>query len=102
MPASCSMVQQWREKEEKDSVDNLWIKANTKPCPQCKNSIEKNDGCNHMTCRSCRYEFCWLCLANWNTHGDSTGGWYSCNLYEKKKQEDKEFAATIDSAEEAK
>ena len=37
----------------------MWVKANTKACPQCDVLIEKNDGCNHMTCvnPSCRYEF---------------------------------------------
>eukprot|EP00211_Chloroparvula_japonica_P003345 CAMPEP_0119146162 /NCGR_PEP_ID=MMETSP1310-20130426/38487_1 /TAXON_ID=464262 /ORGANISM="Genus nov. species nov., Strain RCC2339" /LENGTH=523 /DNA_ID=CAMNT_0007138029 /DNA_START=60 /DNA_END=1632 /DNA_ORIENTATION=- len=32
-----------------------------KPCPRCKMSTEKNDGCNTMTCPSCSANWCWLC-----------------------------------------
>lgn len=32
-------------------------------------TIEKNEGCNHMTCRHCLHEFCWLCGNNWYSHG---------------------------------
>jgi len=41
----------------------------TKPCPQCKTSIEKSSGCDHMTCSKssggCGHEFCWRCLADY-------------------------------------
>lgn len=32
-----------------------------KKCPNCKVWTEKNEGCNHMTCRECNYNWCWLC-----------------------------------------
>ena len=36
------------------------IRSTTKKCPRCAYAIEKNDGCNHMSCR-CGAHFCWLC-----------------------------------------
>ena len=35
---------------------------NIKLCPSCRNLIEKTYGCNQMKCIQCNYEFCWLCL----------------------------------------
>lgn len=36
-----------------------------------------------MTCRNkgCRHEFCWICMGPWSDHGQSTGGYYSCNKF---------------------
>ena len=27
----------------------------------CRARIEKSEGCNHMTCYYCEFQFCWLC-----------------------------------------
>ena len=32
-----------------------------KRCPNCKIFTEKNEGCNHMTCPQCDFQWCWLC-----------------------------------------
>ncbi|CAG8577037.1 4875_t:CDS:2 [Gigaspora margarita] len=54
---------QYEEKsKESEAATNHYLMKHTKPCPKCGTHIEKNGGCNHMTCkiRSCSYEFCWL------------------------------------------
>ncbi|PPJ58725.1 hypothetical protein CBER1_11970 [Cercospora berteroae] len=35
---------------------------NIKDCPECKTSMEKVMGCNHMTCGGCGVHICWVCL----------------------------------------
>jgi ariadne-1 len=72
-------VAQWIIKNSAESENLNWILANTKSCPKCKRPIEKNQGCMHMTCSQCKYEFCWLCQGGWAEHGERTGGFYACN-----------------------
>ncbi|CAD5206662.1 unnamed protein product [Bursaphelenchus okinawaensis] len=89
-PVSCDMLKLWLKKCSDDSETSNWLNANTKDCPKCKVTIEKDGGCNHMTCKnvSCRFEFCWTCLGPWKPHGS---GWYACNRFddtESKKAQD--------------
>ncbi|CAM9276486.1 unnamed protein product [Ectocarpus sp. 8 AP-2014] len=84
-PASCEELAMWKEKCQNESETANWILANTKQCPKCKTRIEKNQGCNHMSCRQCKAEFCWICMGDWSEHGSSSGGYYKCNKYEAKE-----------------
>ena len=80
-PVDCDLVKIWLLKNDKESKNLTWILANTKGCPKCTRPIEKDRGCMHMTCSQCRHEFCWLCLGDWRKHGQRTGGFYNCSIY---------------------
>jgi len=91
-PALCRTLREWQNKNSAESENVTWILANTKQCPHCRKPIEKNQGCNHMTCNKivggCGHEFCWLCLGPWTDHNSSTGGYYKCNKYESEMQKE--------------
>ena len=84
-PCDCPTTINWKNKNSAESENITWIMANTKQCPKCRKPIEKNQGCNHMNCKLCTFEFCWLCLGDWKEHGQKTGGYYNCNKYEDLK-----------------
>jgi len=50
-----------------------------KPCPNCKGFIEKNRGCNHMTCKNCKHQFCWLCMSKYVSGHYSSPSFPDCN-----------------------
>jgi len=60
---TCEELQEW--KLQNNQVDKAFVKytksSNTQKCPKCKVRIQKSQGCNHMTCTNCSYQFCWLC-----------------------------------------
>ncbi|KAI8814532.1 hypothetical protein BJ742DRAFT_746543 [Cladochytrium replicatum] len=84
-PAICEITKKWLQKNADDSETANWIHANTKECTKCGSTIEKNGGCNHMTCKKCAYEFCWVCMGPWQEHGTS---WYNCNRFDEKTSVD--------------
>jgi len=36
-------------------------KEGLKPCPNCSAVIQRNEGCDHMTCKKCNCSFCYIC-----------------------------------------
>uniref|UniRef100_A0A0K0FAI0 RBR-type E3 ubiquitin transferase n=1 Tax=Strongyloides venezuelensis TaxID=75913 RepID=A0A0K0FAI0_STRVS len=68
-PLNCEMIRKFinfHVDTNKDELETIqFIISKTRPCPSCKCDIEKYEGCNHMTCKKCKYEFCWQCLGNW-------------------------------------
>jgi hypothetical protein len=112
-PLSCSDFPNWHtqvQEETKNSdlkegssgddmANAMWVAANTKRCPRCSTPIEKDEGCNHMCCRKCRKEFCWICMQDWSLHSDNTGGYFQCNRYRETPQgEGDVFAEEMGSA----
>jgi len=89
-PVSCDQVARWQAKCLKESETAQWIISNTKKCPKCKVRIEKNQGCNHMSCQFCKHEFCWVCMGPWKDHGNHTGGFYKCNKYNPHEAKNKD------------
>ncbi|KAF2425764.1 hypothetical protein EJ08DRAFT_594135, partial [Tothia fuscella] len=49
-----------KKKRDEEQASEDTIRNTTKPCPRCEAAIEKNNGCDHMTCWGCRHEFCWV------------------------------------------
>lgn len=49
-PCICPVVKFWLKKCADDSETANWISANTKECPKCHSTIEKNGGCNVGCC----------------------------------------------------
>jgi ariadne-2 len=80
-PTDCATIRQWLAKCADDSETANYISAHTKDCPQCHVCIEKNGGCNHMQCTGCKFEFCWMCLGDWTTHGSE---YYECSRFKEQ------------------
>ena len=62
---SCDQYDIVQSQPSENSATDKWLEIFTKQCPQCKWYIQKNEGCDHMTCRHCKHEFCWECFADY-------------------------------------
>jgi ankyrin repeat/IBR domain-containing protein 1 len=98
-PCDCKLWQRWTEListngdvdgaiarlGQEAAANAQWIVNFTKPCPQCSSPIQKNEGCNHLTCKTCAYDFCWVCMDPWHLHSYKTGGYFTCNRFKEQQ-----------------
>lgn len=73
----------WHPKKSCDQVIEAdyeaWAKGREiQLCPSCKHKIEKIEGCNHMTCSICGYNFCWLCRGKYTSNHFSAMNPFGC------------------------
>lgn len=65
-----------------DKQSEEWKQKNTKNCPRCESSIEKDGGCKYVRCTTCKREFCWECLGLYE-HQD-----HICNPINRNNQQE--------------
>ena len=71
-----------------DEAFEEWRKHKiVKRCPNCKVWTEKNEGCNHMTCTECKFQWCWLCQKKYSSGHYNIG---SCKGLQFEKEQDEE------------
>uniref|UniRef100_A0A915EBD8 RING-type domain-containing protein n=1 Tax=Ditylenchus dipsaci TaxID=166011 RepID=A0A915EBD8_9BILA len=67
---------------EKNLADNRLSEkaiAKLRKCARCGTPVEKNGGCNHMTCKppgGCGSEFCFACGAIWSYSHNCRSNWF--------------------------
>ncbi|KAL7585564.1 probable E3 ubiquitin-protein ligase ARI2 isoform X1 [Lactuca sativa] len=91
-PCSCAMWALWTKKCKDESETVNWITVHTKPCPKCHKPVEKNGGCNLVSC-ICGQAFCWLCggaTGRDHTWSNITG--HSCGRYKEDREKKSERA----------
>ncbi|GKV24347.1 hypothetical protein SLEP1_g33972 [Rubroshorea leprosula] len=91
-PCSCLMWELWIKKCRDESETVNWITVHTKPCPKCHKPVEKNGGCNLVSC-ICGQAFCWLCGgATGRDHTWSRIAGHSCGRYKEDREKNTERA----------
>jgi hypothetical protein len=69
---TCADFRLFKHSDEKaDRAFEEWKKRNgVHSCPTCGTDIQKESGCNHITCASCKAHICWKCLKVFQVGGE--------------------------------
>ena len=96
-----ALTRQVREaREAEDQATKEYLDGETVRCPGCKVPGIKYEGCDHMTCPTCDFQYCWRCGADYvrilsegnDVHG-SACPYHTRNLPEARR--DDPFAMTM-------
>ena len=69
---TCEELKEMLNPDALDAMFEKWkVSSGVKPCPNCKTDIEKNGGCQHMTCQKCHIHICWLCMKTFDSGSDT-------------------------------
>ena len=63
-----------------------------KKCPKCGIITEKYEGCNHITCSKCSYQWCWLCNGKYSEEHFNQGKCKGFQFFRPKDEEDIKLA----------
>ena len=72
----------------KEYAKNKFIKK----CPNCGTFTEKNEGCNHITCAECNYQWCWLCNQKYTINHFDIGKCKGFQFFQPKNDNDIKLA----------
>ena len=83
---TCDQYDLLNSQSSETDANNKWLELFSKQCPQCHWHIQKSEGCDHMTCRYCKHEFCWECFVDYKLIGSKGQSQHktSCTHYQVK------------------
>ena len=79
-----------RELDEK--MEEYAKKKFIKKCSNCGCWTEKNEGCNHITCIECNYQWCWLCNNKYTSDHYTIGKCKGFQFFKPKNENEIQLA----------
>jgi len=58
---TCEQNLKEKKKDKSELKSEKKQHKSSKKCPGCGVYIDKFEGCNHITCTYCKFEWCWVC-----------------------------------------
>lgn len=86
-----------RKKLEEELSEEDKKKLGIRDCPGCNAPIQKNHGCNHITCYVCNIHICWFCLETFDSaekcyaHMESTHDGIGVPLLDPEEEQAREL-----------